>query len=131
MEVKHIKQCQYCQKPLVGREDKIFCNVDCKNNHHSRQRSQLKAKEHPNTSAILSIIKNNYKILLSYQLDTLDQGAMIMVSKDELISKGFDERFHTSTFNAQDEIWHCCFDCAWLEQNENFVLTYRAEQAIL
>ncbi|MEJ2901639.1 hypothetical protein WAE58_04360 [Pedobacter panaciterrae] len=132
MELKNIKKdCLYCGKALTGREDKLFCNVDCKNNYHSRQRAELKAKEHPNAAAIISTIKNNYKILLTYQLHAMDEGSMISIPKHELTSKGFNERFHTSTFTKQGETWHCCFDCAWLDQGKNFVLTYRAEQAIL
>lgn len=132
MQMKNItKDCLYCGKALAGREDKRFCNIDCKNNHHSRHRAELRAKEHPNTSAILAIIKNNYKILLTYQLDATDKGSMILVPRTELTSKGFDERFYTSTFIELKETWHCCFDCAWLDQPENFVLTYRGDQAIL
>jgi hypothetical protein len=34
------KNCPVCQKNFVGRSDKMFCSLDCKNHFHNEQRKQ-------------------------------------------------------------------------------------------
>jgi hypothetical protein len=34
------KICPLCERPYSGRSDKLFCSIECKNNHHNSLRKQ-------------------------------------------------------------------------------------------
>ena len=38
------KTCPCCAKLVIGRSDKIFCTIKCKNIHHNAARSQLRSQ---------------------------------------------------------------------------------------
>lgn len=49
-----------CEKNLVGRSDKVFCAIQCKNNYHQLLRKQTQTAAQCNTK----ILAKNYQILL-------------------------------------------------------------------
>lgn len=131
MEKKNIKkECLYCEKALAGREDKRFCDVDCKNNYHSRSKSELNAQGHPNTSEIIKIIKQNYKILLGYKAEITSRSSLWFDSQ-EFHKRGFNPNFYTSVYHdSKQNLWFCCFDiCYLVEGNYNYKLMLRNQQA--
>lgn len=112
-------RCRYCEKELHGRAGKIFCNVDCKNNFNSRIRSVKRAEENKLFPDVLKAIKNNYRILLDYDLKPGDIGES-MVKKTELKRQGFDQRFCTGAVVENNRLWKCCFTFCWHE-DENYL----------
>ena len=53
--------CCVCDKKLIGRSDKVFCDITCKNKYHQEIRKNSK-----NTiSNNIKILKSNYNILCS------------------------------------------------------------------
>jgi ribosomal protein L24E len=132
MELSDTKKrtCIYCEKTLHGREGKMFCNVDCKNNYHSRRKAELNAKGHPNVPEILKIIKQNYKILLGYKED-VNSHKHLWFNKQELKDQGFEPRFYTSNYtDGRGEHWHCCFDmCYRSHDTYNYKLIQVINQA--
>lgn len=109
--------CRYCEKELHGRQGKIFCNVDCKNNYNSRIRSKLRSEETKLFPEVIKTIKQNYRILLRYQLDKLEEGKEIHIKKTELRQLGFDHRYCTGAAIENDrKLWKCCFAFCWHEE---------------
>ena len=113
--------CRYCEKELHGRAGKIFCNVDCKNNFNSRIRATKRAEENKLFPDVIKAIKNNYRILLNYDLKPGDPGES-MIKKTELKSLGFDPRFCTSAVIQNNRLWKCCFAFCWNEEENYFNL---------
>lgn len=86
------KECQHCGKEFKGRSNKKFCSNVCKNNFHNEvyRRSNkivvdLDKKLHKNRS----VLKDMFEVYRSSP-----------ISLDILKARGFDENFHTHTFNA-------------------------------
>lgn len=130
---KDVKKCEYCGKPIKGREDKKYCNVDCKNNFNSRVRAEFRAGAHPNAPLILKAIKTNYEILLKHHLTGMEKDEAIQLEKSELVKKGFNDRFFTSIHtDSWGNQWKCCFDCAFREmENGQLELAHFPLQASL
>ena len=53
------KICKYCDKKIVGRIDKKFCSIDCKNKYNYQRRSQTKSA----TTLIDGYLHRNREIL--------------------------------------------------------------------
>jgi hypothetical protein len=53
------RKCVICESKLVGRSDKVFCGIQCKNKYHSDVRKSNKTFE----SETLKTITKNYYIL--------------------------------------------------------------------
>lgn len=85
-------ECQHCGTEFKGRSNKKFCSNACKNNYHNeayRESNQvvlnLDKKLHKNRS----VLKDMFQVYRSSP-----------ISLDILKARGFDENFHTHTFNA-------------------------------
>jgi len=118
-------QCRYCEKELHGRAGKMFCNVDCKNNFNSRVRSVKRVEENKLFPEVIKTIKNNYRILLSFNLSRLTENEYITINKNELRSKGFDYRYCTgANLDTEQKLWKCCFAFCWHENKDSLTFTY-------
>ena len=118
-------QCRYCEKELHGRTGKMFCNVDCKNNYNSRIRSVKRAEENKLFPEVIKTIKNNYRILLGYNLSSITENEYITINKDELRSKGFDHRYCTgASIDTEQKLWKCCFAFCWHENEDSLTFTH-------
>ena len=127
------RKCDFCERPIKGRLDKRFCNVDCKNNFNSNLRSAFRAGVHPNAQQIIRIIRTNYEILLKQGLKSPEKRDSYYIDKGELIKNGFDERFFTSiTTDKWNNLWKCCFDCGFRDlEGGEIELAHLPEQADL
>jgi len=54
-----LRQCVICNSQLVGRSDKRFCDITCKNKYHSEVRKSMKTIQ----SETLKILTKNFVIL--------------------------------------------------------------------
>src|ERR1700754_3821278 len=80
--------CIYCGKPIKsGRSDKKFCDAGCKDAYYN----ELKTNEHQEVKKIDAILKKNRRILKSI----LGTAKEEIVTRDELLKKGFDFDYHT------------------------------------
>src|SRR4051794_29899121 len=80
--------CWACNKPILrGNKNKVFCDEKCKDNYHN----QLKKLEHAELQQIKSALVTNRRILKKL----LGMEVEIMVSKNQLVSEGFNFEFHT------------------------------------
>ena len=81
-------KCKICSKIIVGRNDKVFCSVKCKNYYHVNLRkvTSIEVKE------IDLILHRNRSILLEFLGKNKIQ---ITVKRILLEKKNFNFKYHT------------------------------------
>lgn len=124
MQVKSDSQtqpkCENCNKELFGRIDKRFCNDNCRNEFNRKKKQLEIQKQHDNLPEILKIIKNNYAILKSYG-PLKDSEYIIEVERTELLRKGFNFKFFTSTAQHHNNQYKFCFERGWTECGYDYI----------
>jgi len=114
-----MKKCKICSKPIVGRSDKIFCSVRCKNYYHTNLRrvTDIAVKE------INKILHRNRSILLEIMGKHKTQTKINRITLDK---KKFNYKYHTHTLtNKQGKVYHWVYDFAWMEFSDNEILIIR------
>lgn len=76
------RTCCVCQSKLLGRSDKVFCDVSCKNKYHGALRRQNKSV----SSETIKKLNRNYQILCYLLGEDADS---YIISKLELVRLGF------------------------------------------
>ncbi len=112
------KKCEKCEKEFVGRADKRFCSMLCKNekNNALRQNTRQITKE------IDAYLHRNREIL-----------ALLMgVAKKEtfdrliLVRAGFKFEFMTGIYvNKEGKTYYLIYDYAWMEFSDQKILIVR------
>lgn len=83
-----IMNCLYCEKPITsGNKGKKYCNDGCKTAYHNQQKSE----ENDEIQKIKLALINNRRILQR----ALGKESEVLVSKENLLKKGFEFDFHT------------------------------------
>lgn len=82
--------CVVCEKKLVGRIDKVFCSLSCKNFYHTTFRKEKKTAGF----VIDSILTRNYQIIAGLMPPGVCQ---IRISLLTLTKLGFDLQYTTHT----------------------------------
>ena len=75
--------CKICKKVIIGRTDKIFCSIDCKNKYHKGLTNFVTKK----TITIDKILHRNRAILQEFLGKRKVQGK---VKRIDLAKKKFD-----------------------------------------
>ncbi len=112
-------KCKICNKNIIGRSDKIFCSIRCKNYYHTNLRrvTSLEVKE------INSILHRNRSILLEIMGKRVIQ---LQVKRLELEKKKFQFKYHTHFhINIHGKMYHHVYDFAWMEFSDDEVLIVR------
>lgn len=127
---EQVKTCTQCGKPLYGRSDKIFCDDNCRNTFNRHKREYQRSLDHSNMPEIFRIIKRNYEILKSITVgEALEINTRIQIPAEELIKKGLNIKFYTSSYTDDQGTWKFCFERGWLMDMEDFQIRDRPEQA--
>ena len=103
------QNCILCSKPIVGRTDKKYCSLSCKNTFNYDQRSHTKTA----TQAIDSILHKNREIL-----DVImgPKRKKMQISKTELTQMGFQSDYLTGFYtNSRGKLYRYVYDFAWME----------------
>lgn len=112
-------KCKICKKLIIGRTDKIFCSVKCKNFYHTNLRrvTRINAKEidkilHRNRSILLELLgKNNFQK---------------KVKRLVLAKKKFSFKYITHfNINKHGKMYHYVYDFAWMEFSDDEILIVR------
>ena len=106
------KECLHCNKPLVGRTDKKFCDPQCKSGYQYQQ-----AKEQPERfyNKVDNQLKLNRKILKEY-----NKGGKVTVRAETLKGKGFDSNFFTHYWkNQKGDVYLFVYEYGFLKRKEN------------
>ena len=114
-----MKNCRICKKPIHGRQDKIFCSIECKNHYHvSLRRATAKAVLstdkilHRNRSILLEIMGKNsiQKKVNRYLLD----------------QKKFNWKYMTGFYvNSKNKTYYHIYDFSWMEFSDGEILIVR------
>lgn len=96
--------CLFCSKPLFGRADKKYCDVQCKNSFHNEH---LKKKPSSQTKILQQILQNR----IHYEL-LLGEGVKKEISYQDLENLGVDINFFTHVKKLPGIEIRCCFEFA-------------------
>lgn len=103
----------------MGRSDKMFCSVRCKNYYHTNLRSvtQLEVK------GIDNILHRNRSILLEIMGKSKTQKKIPRISLDK---KKFNYKYHThQSINLMGKTYNHLYDFAWMEFSDDEILIVR------
>lgn len=99
------KRCLYCNNPLSGRTDKIFCDDRCRNNYYYKVNNEQ-----------IEYIRDINKILLKNRgiLRAVNPFGKTSVSKKYLDELGFDFSCFTGIHKTRKgRIYHLVYDQAY------------------
>jgi hypothetical protein len=109
------KTCTQCQAPFVGRADKKFCSLSCKNYFNSAQRSSTKSI----TQEVDKYLHRNREIL------QLLMGNVVKDTIDRLVlvRAGFRFDYMTGIYlNKENKTYRIVYDYAWMDFSDQKVL---------
>ncbi len=113
------KRCLMCKTPMIGRSDKKFCDINCKNDYHTKLR-QVTNKA---ARTIDSYLKRNRSILLEILGKNRSQ---IKVYRNLLEKKKFRFKYHTHLHvNSKGKTFFYVYDLAWMEFSDDEILIVR------
>lgn len=108
------KKCIECGMLLLGRVDKKFCSDQCRSTHNNRLNSDASSY----VRNVNNALRRNRRIL-----DSLNPGGKIKVSASRLKEKGFDFRYHTTTYKTKDGVvYYYCYEQGYLPIEKNYFL---------
>ncbi|MGB0850154.1 MAG: hypothetical protein ACPGTP_02810 [Bacteroidia bacterium] len=109
-----IKTCLHCDKELLGRADKKFCDKQCRNDYNNTQNSV----SNNYIRSVNRIIKKNRNIL--EELCPKDKS--IKVNKKELTKLGFSFEYFTNTYKTKAEkTYYFCYEYGYVELENNYL----------
>jgi hypothetical protein len=115
--MRFYKECLHCQKQLIGRTDKKFCDPQCKSGYQYQQ-----SKEQPERffDKVENQLKLNRKILKEY-----NKGGKVTVRVQLLNKLGFNPNFFTHYWkNSKGDVYLFVFEYGFLRKEEHNVDKY-------
>ena len=112
-------KCKICNKTIIGRTDKIFCSIRCKNYYHINLRRVTDAE----VKDIDAILHRNRSILL----EILGKKEMqIKVKRIVLEKKKFNYTYHTHLHvNKMGKTFYHVYDMAWMSFSNDEIMIVR------
>lgn len=107
------RECLICSKKLIGRSDKVFCSISCKNRYHGQNRRAVKG----HFTETFKIIRKNYLILSGMLAG--DRSAKL--SKTAITRDGFEPTYATGIRKRGKDIICELFDLCFTLKNNNVV----------
>ena len=115
---KH-KKCKICSKHIVGRKDKLFCSIRCKNYYHINLRkvtniAALKIDRilHRNRSILLEIMGKN----------TIQKKVNRIILEQKKFRFNYLTHFH---INSKGKTYHWVYDFAWMSFSDDEIYIIR------
>lgn len=104
---KTIRNCPECNDEIIGRADKKFCSDQCRNTYNNR----LNSDTSNTVRNINNILRKNRRILQDHN----KQSGKTMVTKDTLLSKGFNFTYFTHMYTTKKgAIYRFCYEQGYL-----------------
>ncbi|HET8859868.1 hypothetical protein [Marivirga sp.] len=113
-----ILKCKYCNDPLSGRVDKIFCDPYCKSAYQYQEK-----KKTPKSlfEKVDKQLKLNRKILKQYNKD-----GVTTVREEMLLREGFNPKYFTNYWkNEKDDVYLFCYEYGFLRKFDKRKKLYR------
>lgn len=114
------KTCLYCDKPLMGRVDKKFCDADCRSSYYNA----LNRSTNNFVRKINRRLSKNRRILKS-----LNPDGKVTLHRNQLIKMKFDFDYYTNVYKTKaGKIYYFCYDQGYLPlDNGYYALVERQE----
>lgn len=122
MSEKNLKKCPECGDEIIGRADKKFCSDQCRNSYNNK----LNSDSSNFVRNINNILRKNRRILQELN----KQSGKTMVTKDTLLSNGFNFNYHTHTYKTKKgDTYKFCYEQGYLflDDKELFLLVENKE----
>lgn len=105
--IKDQRVCPVCGDKIYGRSDKKFCSDHCRNAFNNKLNSDYSN----NRRNINNILRKNRRILEEENT----QSGKTLVSKESLLTKGFNFTYHTHTYTTKKGyIYTFCYEQGYL-----------------
>ena len=115
--MKKVKHCLACNKELVGRSDKRFCDIHCKSAYHYKKSVEETPKFFYMVDKQLRV---NRKILKQY-----NKAGKATVRCKKLLNEGFNPKFFTHYWkNQKGDVYLFVYEYGFLKRIENNVEKY-------
>ncbi len=123
LQQKEAKLCMFCEKPLRGRSDKKFCDDYCR----AAYNNELKSPANNYIRNVNNALGKNRRILESL---LPERDATAKASRDKLIEKGFQFKYHTHQYSAKNgNTYFYCYEYGYLPLENNwFLIVKRSEE---
>jgi hypothetical protein len=119
--VKEERKCLACNKTLLGRVDKKFCNDYCRNAYNN----QIKASSSAMVRKINHALVKNRRILETL----LGTEEMTKTTKENLLHQGFQFKYLTHTYsNKKGNTYFFCYEFGYLPLENDWYLIVRRKQ---
>jgi hypothetical protein len=109
------KNCLACDKKLIGRTDKKFCDDYCRNNYNNKLNSD-------STNLIRNInntLRKNRRVLEGI----LDQKETAKCTRQKLLDLGYSFSYHTHTVTTkQGNIYYFCYEFGMMHTGDDWYL---------
>jgi len=110
--MKNTKVCSYCEEPLEGRIDKLFCTPNCKSSYHYQKSLEKEASLY---NKIDNQLKLNRRLLKKY-----NKAGKSTIRKEKLVSDGFNPKYFTHYWkNNKGDVYLFCYEFGFLELKEH------------
>jgi hypothetical protein len=103
-----------CDVQLVGRTDKRFCNIKCKNKYHS----ELRAAKNSYSNDVFKQILKNHRILAEFLGENVDK---YQISQLVLQREGFDKNIVSGVNTDSGQIELEVLDFTWKSIDNNLI----------
>ena len=105
--------CLHCEKELIGRADKKFCDRQCRNDYNNTQNSA----SNNYIRKVNRIIKNNRNILESL----CPKDRSVKVHLKDLSSQGFSFEYFSNTYTTKAEkTYYFCYEYGYLNLADDY-----------
>ena len=116
------RSCIICERKLIGRSDKVFCDIQCKNKYHAEIR-KTKNRLAKDTFAILS---SNWYILAGLMQEDKDK---LLVNKMVLDKLGFRFNYVSEVKNKGHNVTFHLFNMSYRPVKNNMVYVEKIKSA--
>ncbi len=115
------KKCLACDKKLIGRADKKFCNDYCRNSYNN----QLKSANSTLVRNINNALLKNRRILET----VVGTEEMTKLPKGKLLQEGFSFKYFTHTYtNKKGNVYFFCYEYGYLPLESDWYLVVRRKE---
>jgi hypothetical protein len=122
LKEKDIKTCLFCEKPVKGRSDKKFCDDYCR----AAYNNELKSAANNYIRNVNNALGKNRRILENL---LPDKEPTAKASRDKLIEKGFQFKYHTHQYTAKNgNTYFYCYEYGYLPLENNWYLIVKRNE---
>ena len=118
------KPCPVCGKQIIGRSDKKYCSISCKNKFHHPSQN----RKGDTIKTINRFLFQNFKILEAvFKEEKKDK---LMVPRLLLDKMGFHFNYCTACYiNKQGKLYRYIYNYAWMEfSNQELMLVRKKDK---